>query len=167
MSRFACHRCGWWLDHDGIPCDGPHRCECWPRFPVRHCFRGDTFVFDLTVRRIPPGSPPGTPAAPIDITGWFMWWTVKRTYTDADLQAVSQATSTPTSTPAGGGIVFTLAQAGKAEITMGPLATRAFPDGTSRLVYDVQIMDPQGHPFTVERGYLLVEADVTNAIQHP
>jgi hypothetical protein len=162
--RFCCPSCGFWLDRDGFPYgDGTLRCEC-QRMRVRHMVRGDTFVFDVQVLRVPPGSPPRTPPVPVNITGWFMWWTLKYHFADTDQQAVGQSTSTPTSTPAGGGIVFTLATAGKAEITMGPLATRVFPDGPVRLVYDVQVKDPSGNPFTVERGILIVSPDVTRAI---
>jgi len=163
--QFACPRCGWWIDERGEPHgDGTLRCECQPRPKVREMFRGDTFVFDVQVLRVPPGSPRGTQPLPVNITGWYMWWTLKSHYGDPDNQAIAQSTSTPSSTPAGGGITFTLPLVGKAEITMASLATRQFPDGNTKLVYDVQVRDPSGNIFTVERGILVVSPDVTQAI---
>lgn len=120
--------------------------------------RGDTFVFDVQVFAPPPQfSPPGAQGGPLNITGYSMWFTAKYHTADPDQQAVTQQTVT------GGGIVFTNALQGMAEITVPALATFGFPDGVTKLVYDVQIKDLQGRISTVEVGTLSVYPDVTNA----
>lgn len=123
--------------------------------------RGDTLVFDLQVLQPIPGSDARVPA---NITGWSAWFTVKRFVQDPDSFAIAQITLT-TSTPAGGTIVFTVPVNGQLEITMPPIATRDLPDGgVSELAYDVQVKDLIGRVFTVDRGILFVDPDVTRAI---
>ena len=142
--------------------------------PVWKIRRGDTLVFGVQVRRLPQPTfdsqlvycarcPSGVA---VDLTGWFLWCTVKCTVSDPDQLSVAQVTSTPTSVPAGGGVTWALRTAGQATVTVPAIATRAFPDGLVRLVYDVQGQDPTGNLFTFEEGDVLVRPDVTNAISH-
>jgi hypothetical protein len=143
----------------------PYDMTQYPSGPCRTMRRGDSFVFDVQVFQAPLfGSPPGNPTPPQNITGWFMWFTAKYYVTDPDTAAVAQCTSTPASVPVGGGIVFLEPTIGRAEITMPPLATRAFPDGPVALVCDVQVQDPSSRIFTVETSRLVVLPDVTRAI---
>jgi hypothetical protein len=135
--------------------------------------RGDTLVFGVQVRRLPQPTfdsqlvycarcPSGVA---VDLTGWFLWCTVKRTVSDPDQLSTAQVTSMPTSFPAGGGITFPIRTAGQALVTVPALATRSFPDGTVRLVYDVQGQDPSsGGIFTFDDGDVIVRPDVTNTI---
>jgi hypothetical protein len=131
------------------------------RFPVRRMFRGDTFVLDPVVLMPPAGSPPGAPPQPTNITGWRVWFTAKRSVVDKDQFAVCQLQLGST---AQGSIVMLNPLIGTIEITMAPIVTRAFPDGRVRLAYDVQVQDLMGRDFTIERGWLDVIPDVTQAI---
>jgi hypothetical protein len=134
--------------------------ESRPRILRRRTFRGDTFVLDTQVLRPPPGSLPGSPPVPTNITGWMVWFTVKRTF-EPDQFAVCQLTTTPTGQ---GGIAFTQPLIGWMEVTMNPIVTRGFPDGNVALPYDIQVRDLSGNLFTVEKGVIVVMPDVTEAI---
>jgi hypothetical protein len=125
-------------------------------------FRGDTYVFQITVVQEPMTRGAGPTSQ--NVTGWLFWCTLKRTVSDPDQLAVAQVTSTPTSNPAGGGIVFLNAPAGIIQVTIPAIATRGFPDGVVRLVGDVQGKDTFGNIWTVERFELDVEPDVTSTI---
>jgi hypothetical protein len=157
-------------DHERAACCWCGRCKR----PVWKIRRGDTLVFGVQVRKRPQLTfdtqveycarcPNGIS---VDLTGWFLWCTVKRTVSDPDQLAVAAVTTTPTSIPLGGGIAWVARTAGQALVTVPALATRAFPDGVVRLVYDVQGQDPSGNLFTFDEGDILVRPDVTNAISH-
>jgi hypothetical protein len=123
--------------------------------------RGDTLVFDLQVFQPIAGTSQQVPA---NITGWFVWFTVKRYVQDADNMAVAAVTTTPTSVPPGGSITIVDAFSGKLEVTMPAAATLLLPDGgTTKLVYDVQVKDLLGRIFTVDAGTIAVTPDVTRA----
>lgn len=122
--------------------------------------RGDSLIFDVNVVKASAGG--GT--SPQDITGWFLWCTLKRTYSDPDQLAVAQVTTAPSSVPAGGSLVIVLAVAGQARVSIPPIATRGFPDGPTTIVYDVQGRDPAGNIYTIEPGDIVVSPDVTNSI---
>jgi len=119
-----------------------------PGYPQREMYAGDTLVLDLQVMRPPRGSPSGTPAQPLDLTGWTIYFAAKRTFADPDTQAVSFLSNTA------GGITFTDVLNGKLEIVMPPTATRGFPIGVTRLVYTVKGIDPSGVASTIEVGTL-------------
>jgi len=122
--------------------------------------RGDSLIFPVQVVKTTPGGS----MAPQDLTGWFLWCTIKRTVSDPDPLAVAQVTTAPSSVPAGGSLALLVATAGQAQVSIPPIATRGFPDGRVRLVYDVQGKDGAGNIFTVEVGEIEVEPDVTNSI---
>jgi len=127
---------------------------------IRPMFRGDNLIFDVQVQKSPY---PGTPPVPIDITGYFMWFTAKRSTNDSDTQALTQITTTPTSVPPGGSIVLTQPTVGKAEITTPQAMTSAFPDGVVKIVYDVKVRDTSSRVFTVEAGTIVVYPNVTRS----
>lgn len=132
---------------------------CNPRQGPRKAKRGDTIIFPFQVVTIGPGGG----ASPRNITGWAFWCTVKRTNSDPDRIAVAQVTLT-TSVPAGGGIQIVNALAGQGQVTIPAIATRGFPSGIVRLLYDIQGQDPGGNIFTVEENELEISPDITNAI---
>ncbi len=126
--------------------------------------RGDTLTYLLQVLANPVTRavlsqaqglpfPPGF--APLDITGGKLWFTLKRTYADPDRAAVAQLSSP------GGGIVLTSPASGKATVTVPALVTANFPDGLTRLLYDVQLLDASGNVTTTEGGAYDVSPDVT------
>jgi hypothetical protein len=132
-------------------------------------YRGDSLVFSGQVVRPAPGTtahsedpkpilrpfpdayPPRGPVVPVDITLYAIHLTAKYELPDYDQQAVFAL-----SNAAGGGIVYTTPTAGLVAFTGPALATRSFPDGPVRLIYDVQVTDSLGVVSTVDFGYLLV-----------
>lgn len=123
----------------------------------RRMFRGDTLVFLVQVLKPAPGSVGDCPAlVPVDLTGYTVRFTAKYYLPDNDRQAVVQLTNA-----IGGGIVVTSALAGMATLTVPPSATRFFPDGIVRIVYDVQVVDAGGIVSTVEIGIIQVIPNVT------
>lgn len=127
-------------------------------------YRGDTLIIDAQVVAPPAFSPVCTPPSPQNITGWFVWVTLKYLVDNPDNQAVAQVTTLPSSTPAGGIINFVNPLAGMLEAQIPPLATRGFPDTVTTLRYDVQVKRPDGLIFTVEEGIVDVWPDITQAI---
>jgi hypothetical protein len=154
--------------------EGGERCRCCRRGPpVRRMRRGDTLSFSFQVRRRPTFDQDSQleycahcdpSAVQVNVAGWFFWATLKRTVSDPDQLAVAQVTSQPSSAPAGGGISVVSAAAGQGTVTVPAIATRAFPDGVVRLVYDVQGQDTSGQIWTVETGTVVVRPDVTSSI---
>lgn len=136
---------------------------CRTTFGERHrkARRGDTIIFPFQVVTVGPGG--GSSA--VNITGWGFWCTVKRNIHDPDRLAVAQITLT-TSYPAGGTITIVneFAGQGQGQVSIPAIATRGFPDGVVRLVYDIQGQDTLGNIFTVESGTIDVDPDVTQAI---
>ena len=149
------------------PCDDLKR---------RRAIRGDTLQFEVQVF-LPVPSPGTAPAivtpsyVPANITGWYMWATLKWQWPDVDTQAIAQVTSLPRSTPTGGSIVFTLPLQGIALVTFPAFATTlSFPDSEVEVVYDVQVQDttsPVPITTTVERGVITYAPDVTRSITQP
>lgn len=125
---------------------------------VRRFRRGDTYIFPVYITQIPPGAPFGTQPSPQNITGWSFWCTAKYNVQDQDVAAVFQLTS-PSN-----GIVVQNAPAGQILVTVPPIATRGFPDGDTKISYDVQGKDGSANIFTCESGVMIVEPDVTRAI---
>lgn len=95
--------------------------------------------------------------APVDITGYAMTWTVKRSYSDADSEAVIRKT-------VGSGITFTAPVTGV--FRLGPLLptdTSGFEDSVVGFVFDVQIVDLTGGVRTCAKGTLTVHPDSTRS----
>jgi hypothetical protein len=122
-----------------------------PHYQRRTMYGGDTFIFDIQIQRPPAGSPPGTPPQPVNLTGYFIWFSAKYHAVDPDNQAVSFLT-----TALSGGIVVTDALNGKVEITMPAIATRSFPSGVTPLITTVKVKDTSGNVFTAEVAVLEV-----------
>jgi len=122
-----------------------------PLYVEREMFRGDTLTFELALTNPKTG-------APLDITGAKIWFTAKNNYVDPDNQAVIALDTVS------GGVAITDAVRGLARVDVPPLATRSFPDGPVKTVYDVQIKDAAGIVTTVESGTLKVWPDVSRAI---
>ncbi len=116
-------------------------------------WRGDTFELDLVVTRQDPVT---KLYRPVNLAGAKLWITAKFNLEDTDDNAVFQASTTS------GGIVITDAAAGKASIAVPATATIALTADESRLFYDIQL-DSAGRIYTLERGTLIVNADVTRA----
>jgi len=123
---------------------------------VRESKRGDTLVFQVLVLQPFPAC-----NAPQNLTGWFLQFTAKYQYADQDNQAVAISKTT--------GVfpnIITLPMGpatGIAQVSVGPLNTITLGDGLTRLVYDVQTIDPFGNVATVEEGKWIVRPDVTRA----
>lgn len=135
--------------------------------PIRKGRRGDTLTFgtQLKLPPIPQPDPEPVYSQPFDVTFWFLWFTLKYYVQHPDNRAVIQITTAPSSKPAGGSIALTTPTIGLIQVTIPPIATRGFPDGIVELHYDIQGKDPGGSIHTLEIGFLLVEPDVTSAIQ--
>lgn len=91
----------------------------------------------------------------IDLTGAALFFTAKRSTDDADGAAVIALAL-------GSGIVLNDAPNGEGEVTIPPAATDSltgpFP---LALEYDLQAKLAGGQIYTIERGRLTIEADVT------
>jgi hypothetical protein len=112
---------------------------------IRHR-RGDDLTLDVALV-----NDDGTPA---DITGFGFTFTVKRSITDLDLDAVWQGSL-------GSGVAIVDAVAGTALVSAPANATAAWPIGT--LLWDLQVI-AGGEVHTIDSGKLIVLADVTRAI---
>jgi hypothetical protein len=133
--------------------------NCYRRARPRRMRRGDTYVFEIQIFAPPPfGSQPGVVGTPQDITGWFLWFTVKYNYADPDVAAVAQSTTGNSL------IVLTTPTAGLATVTMPAVNTSLFPDAPFKLLYDIQTKDTTSRISTVESGILIVSPDVTRAL---
>lgn len=116
-------------------------------------FRGDTLAIPVAVKNAATG-------AATDLTGWLVWFTVKRNYADPDSQSVFQARSDDMS----GGVVITEPPTlGQITATLPASATLGWPDSPSNLVYDVQGKDTSGNIRTVDSGTICVTPDVTRS----
>lgn len=97
----------------------------------------------------------------VNLTGAKIWFTAKRSYTDADAAAIV-AVSTDS-----GGITILDAPAGHARLVIPPSATASLttpsPPSPLTLVYDIQVKESDGTITTVQQGYLKVTGDVTHA----
>jgi hypothetical protein len=110
--------------------------------------RGDTPAWDLAVVQ--------DDGSPLDLSGWTIYFTAKRTITDPD-PGVFQLTN-------GSGVTITDAAGGLATIQPRRADTSTILD-EPRLIWDVQL-SKAGAPdqtFTVISGELLIRRDVTRA----
>lgn len=110
-------------------------------------YRGDTAQFRVTALDID--------GNPLDITGASAWFTAKRTTQDGDVDAVFQKT-------VGTGITITDAPNGVMLVQLAEADTNTLTK-KEILEYDLQIKDTSDGVYTVARGALTVEADVTRA----
>ena len=115
--------------------------------------RGDTPTWRIPVFESLNGAPTATP---FDLTGYKIWMTAKREWTDTDAQAVFQITSV------GGQIVLVGPAAdGLIDVTPLPASTLSLVADTT-LKYDIQIANATGtRVYTVRKGELLVELEST------
>lgn len=118
-------------------------------------FRGDTKTFDVFATK--PDPTIGTPT-PIDLTAAKIWFTAKRTPTDADLNAVVALVST------GSGITVVSAAAGQMRIAVPGASTNGLPDDPISLLYAVKVREASGVLTTVQSGALLVRPSAARAI---
>lgn len=121
--------------------------------PVREALRGDAVVFEVVVQRSPSA---GAAPAPVNITGWSAWCTLKLYVDDPDNRAVSQVT-------VGTGITFTAPTSGRMRVAIPGSATALFPDGPVRVHYSVRVRDTSGADSTVEVGTIVVRPHATRA----
>lgn len=112
--------------------------------------RGDSLDLDLAITQ---------GGAPVNLAGATIWMTAKRSYADADVDAVFQISS-PTD------IVITNAALGLARISVPPTATSSLVfsgAADQKFLFDIQVQLASGKVFTVRRGELTVSPDVTRA----
>ncbi len=93
--------------------------------------------------------------APLPLTGGTLYFTAKWAPTDADASAVFQRSS-PSS-----GITFINAAGGTANVSIVKANTTTLPYHDTELYYDLKFIDASGHPWTVLRGKLLVQVNIT------
>jgi hypothetical protein len=86
------------------------------------------------------------------IEGWQCWFTVKRSPSDADESAMAQKTL-------GDGI--SAYDAVTWLIELDPADTQSGALG--RYQYDIQAKSPDGKIFTLEKGYLFLDSQITRA----
>ena len=110
-------------------------------------YRGDTKAFNLSFK--------DAGGAPIDVTGHELWFTMKRSVTDADADAVLQKK-----------IIFpsgTASQSGEGTLTLESTETGAIDPGT--YYFDIQKVIPENPPVvaTLMSGKIAVLPDITRA----
>ena len=103
--------------------------------------RGDSEVFNVTFK--------DAAGAACDITGWTVTFTIKREKSDPDSAAVAQKVVTEHTEPESGTAVITLLPAD---------TTNLEPRG---YWYDIQAKTDAGDVYTVLKGKLTLEYDVT------
>lgn len=95
--------------------------------------------------------------APLDITGSHLWWTAKRSRTDADALAVLAKES-------GAGITTTDGPGGEASISLDAADWSGFVREPTRFVWDLQERTVAGIVTTLDSGWLVVAPDVTQDV---
>lgn len=118
----------------------------------RRIERGDTVEIDYDLV--------DSQGAPLDLslTGVKAWFTIKYYLDDKDVKALAQVTF------AGGGIApRDVPTSGRVRVTIAAAVTGYILEGTTRLYYDLQILDGAGRVTTIEKGLFLVDPDVTRA----
>lgn len=110
--------------------------------------RASTFSFDIAVTQESTGEP-------VNLTNGSLQFTCKWAYTDADVDAIFTLT-----TPASG-IVVLSASGGTANVTIPSSVTSSLPYDTVYLYYDIKFIDASSFPWTVMRGILTVDPNVT------
>lgn len=108
-------------------------------------YRGDTRLLDFVITRA---------GVVVDLTNATVWFTAKRSLTDADVDAVFQLYS-PSN-----GVQITGATYGEVRVTIPPSATDALTKSEA-LYWDLQVKEANGNISTTASGTLLVKLDVT------
>lgn len=124
--------------------------------------RGDTRAILVDVYQALPDSLPGR-GAPLDLTGYSIWFTAKQQLTDADAAARIRKGNTGGLT---GVTIIPNPKTGVSQRIRIDLAngdTQPLPDKLMSLIYDVQIKDSLSSIYTVASGVLNVEPDVTES----
>lgn len=122
--------------------------------------RGDTWTLKVQVTQLPDGAPDGAFGVPVNITGYKIYFTVKRYITDPDAYAVFQSNSADLTN----NVTITDALNGKVTCKMPSSKTVNFPDGQVVLLYDVAVIDLAGNVSTVDSGTVTIVPDVTRAV---
>jgi hypothetical protein len=86
---------------------------------------------------------------PLDITGWTIYFTIKRYVTDPDVSALIQKIITSHTDPVNG----------KSALNLSHTDTDSLPEGV--FVYDIQIKTSGGEIHTIYKGQVKVSVDVT------
>jgi hypothetical protein len=109
-------------------------------------YRGDTLAFRLIL------SDQGTP---VDLTGGYLWWTVKDDINDPDADAIFRK-------ELGNGITIPYPTLGQVLVTLDPSETIALQQEEAKSYYwDLQYQDNDGIVHTVFIGKLTILLDVT------
>jgi len=109
-------------------------------------YRGDTLAFRLIL------NDQGTP---IDLTGGYLWWTVKDDINDPDTDAIFMK-------ELGNGITIPYPELGQVLVTLEPSETIALQQEEAKSYYwDLQYQDSDGVVHTVFIGKLTILLDVT------
>jgi hypothetical protein len=116
--------------------------------------KGDDHIIRGTVR----GLTDQDHLVPVDITGWFIWFSIKRRYPDTDGQAVVSKVT-------GGDIVITDAPLGQFEITVRASDFANIPNAERTYMrYDVQVKTATLRINTLGDGDFVILGDITNTI---
>jgi hypothetical protein len=112
--------------------------------------RGDTNVYTVTAVQAPPNQ-----ASPLDLTGAFLWFSLKRSI----VEATALLRKTSGAGGAGGGWSTPTPSNGISSVTLDPTDTAALSPGP--YVYDVQVKEAGGRVTTLSRGTFRLAGDVT------
>jgi hypothetical protein len=156
MSEACCEECSGTLCPGDVFCGACGR-ECDPDrargFTIRRrVIRGDTIQIDYDLV--------DSNGTPIDLSNPLVkiWFTVKYWLRDADVYALAQPTL------ANGGILpRDVAASGHIRVTIASTVTQYIAEGTTKLYYDLQVLDSTGTVTTLERGLFMVDPDVSRA----
>lgn len=108
-------------------------------------YRGDTKIIDCVLS--------DELSAPYNLSGAYLWFTAKRTITEADNAA-------PVYLTLADGITVTNAPAGAFRIEIVPAKTYSLTSGAT-LLCDMQMSDTSNRVYTIGRGTLTVIEDIT------
>lgn len=110
--------------------------------------RGDDEIYELTLKQ--------RDGTALNLTGVSIWFTVKRSHEETDVQAIVRKT-------VGSGITIVNAAIGRADVRILAADLASLPPRRTTLVWDCQVRDAAGFVSTVDRGQLVVDPDVTIA----
>jgi hypothetical protein len=110
-------------------------------------FRGDTKIIECTLF--------DSNANPYNLASCELWFTAKRSITEADGAAVMSLGTTPLT-----GITITNPANGQFVIEITPANTYSMNSGAT-LLCDIQLKDTNNRVYTVARGTITVVEDVT------
>lgn len=90
---------------------------------------------------------------PWPVAGWKFWWTVKRSESDTDAEAVVQKSTDDVT-------IRTLSTT-EVYVVGAPADTKG--KDTGRCLWDFQAESPEGDVLTLERGYVVIKPEITLA----